>query len=156
MGHSEGSVSSLVSVYPSSTAIGQGNMLRIISPRDITINRVVIMGPNRGVPLSNVIISNRSVLSAGTLANRSIPEDVHGNSRTLSNYVGRDNLLALGIAGDFKRSAMSGVASLIRGTSTEGTPARGFVAAFTQCCAPIIIKVTTILTVVPPLILNNN
>lgn len=156
IGHSEGSVSSLVSVHPSSTAMEEGKRLVAVSPRGISVNRVVVMGPNRGVPLSNIMLSKSSVLSAETLAKRSIPEDIRGKSRTLSNYVGRANILVVGAAGTFNRSATSGVVSLIRGTSDQGTPARGFVAAFTHCCAPIIMVLTTFLTVLPPVVLNKN
>lgn len=47
---------------------------------------------------------------------------------------------------------MTGVLSLMRGTDSGGNHVRGFVAHFTECCAPMIMFTTLTLTVLPPLV----
>lgn len=147
-----GGVDRLVSVEPSCTGVRISKGLARISPSRITVNSMVIMRPKRGIPVSNIVIRNSSALGADTLANRDIPESTGYNSRVVDKYVGVSNILGVGAAGRFNRSAISGVLSLIRGSDSGGSGSRGFVSGFTGCCAPTIYCDTLTLTVLPPVI----
>lgn len=125
------------------------------SPRGVGINSIVIIGPNRGIPLSKVIASKDTCLSATTLANRAGPSFIGRNSGILDNAVYGGDALRIEIRERCNRSAITGVLRVIRGTDRGGTPTRGFVARFSGVCAPLIIFKTLLLTAVPPLFFKN-
>lgn len=145
-------VDRLVSVHPSCTGVRRSKGLRRISPSRIRVKAIVVIRPKRGIPVSNIIMTNASALGADTLANRDIPERTGANSRVVDNYVGLANILGVHAAGRFKRSAMSGMLRLMRRSASEGSESRGFVSGFTGCCAPTMYCNTLTLTILPPFI----
>lgn len=150
-----GSVASVVRSTPRGIRVRGNNGLISISPRRIGPNSVFAIGPNRGVRLSNVIRDNDTRISATTLANRDVPTSISTNSRICSNSIGTSNLLEVGTAGTCDSSAITEVLSVVRSTSDGGDRTRGFVAEFTECCAPTIYLITLLVVLIPPVFFNN-
>lgn len=127
----------------------------IVPTTSTRMNSVLLMHMNSHVPLSNIIVSNRDLMSASPMANRPIPMGHGCNSRIISNYMGASNVLGVHIRGILRRSVIAHVLSDMRGTTTDGPAVSHFVAHFTHVCAPFIITTTMLATIVPSLVANS-
>lgn len=150
------SVHSLVSVTPGGTLVHESGRRVRVSIRSVIMNSVLVVGPNRGLTVSKRMMGNRSSVGRTTVAKRSVPILGAVKSRIFTKALGRRNSLRIGIAGQIRSAAVTGVVRLMRRTRTRHTPSRTFIRGFTGCCAPTVVSLTFLVTVVPPLFVKKS
>lgn len=138
----------LVGLTPGATAVMISSARGAIPVSRIGGNSVFTIGPNRDVPISKIIVSNRDTIGRSTLANRDIPISGLINSAISTTAVGRSKCVHYRTAEVNRSAALSRVVGVIDGTSTAGTPVTGVTSEMSNIFIPTIVAVTIVATVI--------
>lgn len=138
----------LVGLTPGATIIIQGKRRTAIPVRRIQGNSIFIMHPNRGVPISKIILRKGDTIGRTTLAKRDVPISGGPKSTISTTAMGRSKFVQYRTAQMNRSAALSRVVGVIDSTTTAGTPVTGVTSEISKIFIPTIVDVTIIAAVI--------
>lgn len=137
----------LVQLTPGATAMIQSKGRIAISVARIQRKSAFIIHPNRGVPISKVILRKDDTIGRTTLAKRDVPMSGRGNSSIDTTAAGRSKFLHYRTAHINRSAALSRVVGVMSSTTTAGTPVTGVTSGMSNVFMPAIVAVTMVAVV---------
>lgn len=137
-------VGGLVKLRPGITHVIHGNVRRRILVSRLRIKSLIIIHPNRRVPISKVLTRKRSFMSRDVVDNRPVPIRGGRKSGILTKAVGRQNSFVVGTSRMKDRAMLTHVVHVMRRTRKDGTPMRHVISHMAKVFIPIILNVTVL------------
>ncbi len=123
---------------------------------EIKIGDIIIIKPYEKIPLDGIIIKGTSTIDTKNLTGESIPRSVSEKDEVLSGSINRENILEVKVTKEYNNSTVSKILDLVSNASDKKSKSENFISRFAKVYTPIVVFVAIILSILPPIILNQD
>ena len=152
--HSRKSIAALMDIRPDFANLKVGNDIKIVSPKDIEIEDVIIVKPGEKVPLDGIVIEGKSMVDTSALTGESVPREVEVGNDILGGFINKNGLLTVKVTKEFGESTVSRILELVQNASSKKAPTENFISKFARYYTPIVTISALLIAIVPPLLLG--
>ena len=150
------SIATLMDIRPDYANIENNGNIEKVDPDDVKIGQIIIVKPGEKVPLDGIVVEGTSNLDTMALTGESVPRKVKENDEVLSGCINKDGLLKLKVTKEFGESTVSKILDLVENASNKKSKSENFITKFAKYYTPIVVILSVILAIVPPLILKDS
>ncbi|MCU6711723.1 cation-translocating P-type ATPase [Paenibacillus sp. J5C_2022] len=115
---------------------------------------IVVIKPGTKIPSDGTIIEGRSSVNEAAITGESMPVDKEEGSSVYGGSVNNEGLLHIEIDKAYKDSSLARILHLVREAQETKTPTELFINRFAQYYTPVIMVISALVTVLPPLLLQ--
>lgn len=150
------SIADLMDIRPDKANLKINNIVKEVSPSDVSINDIIIVKPFEKVPLDGIIIDGASSLDTSALTGESIPRTVNINDEVLSGSINQTGTLTLRVTKDFSSSTVSKILDLVQNSSSKKAQTEQFITKFAKIYTPLVVILAIVIAFVPPMFIKDS
>ncbi len=120
-------------------------------PEEIKVNDIIIVRSGEKIPLDGIIIEGNAAIDTSGLTGESLPKDFFSGDEVLSGYININGFLKIKVLRIYKESTASKILDLIEHADNHKSHSERFITRFARYYTPIIIIISFLLAVCPPL-----
>ena len=155
IGKSRKSISELMDIRPEYANIEKNGELIRISPEELKIDDIIIVKPGEKIPIDGIVIEGNGTIDTSALTGESIPRNIKMENEVISGCINLNSTLKIKVTKIFDESAVSKILNLVENASSKKAKTEKFITKFAKYYTPIVVILAVLLTIVPPVILNN-
>lgn len=148
------SISELMDIRPDYANLKRGLKVERVAPETIHTGDVIIVKPGEKVPLDGKVLEGYSSLDTSALTGESAPRDIVIGDEVLSGCINGSGTVTLEVTKPFSQSTVSKILDLVENASSKKAPAEKFITKFARYYTPIVVGISLLLGVIPPLFLG--
>lgn len=119
---------------------------------EVEIGSTVVVKPHERVPLDGVISKGNTTLDASALTGESVPVDAEVGSEVMSGMINGNSLIEIKTTKKFGDSTAARIIRLVEDAAAAKGESEKLISRFAAVYTPIIILISIIVAVVPPLL----
>lgn len=150
------SIADLMDIRPDKANLKINNIIKEVSPSEVSINDIIIVKPFEKVPLDGIIIDGASSLDTSALTGESIPRNVNINDEVLSGSINQTGTLTLRVTKDFSSSTVSKILDLVQNSSSKKAQTEQFITKFAKIYTPLVVILAIAIAFVPPMFIKDS
>ena len=150
------SVSELMNIRPDyANVIRDGKEVKV-DPNEVNIEEIIFVKPGEKIPLDGIVVEGKSMLNTVALTGEAVPRSVKEDDEVLSGCINNDGILKIKVTKKFGDSTVSKILDLVENASSRKSKSEAFITKFAKYYTPIVCGIALVVTVLPPLILNES
>ena len=150
--NSRKSISELMNIRPDTANLIKDNDVEIVSPEEINVGEIILIGPGEKIPLDGVIIEGESSLNTVALTGESLPRDVKAEDEIFSGCMNIQGVLKVRVTKQYKDSTVAKIIELVENSTENKSKSENFLAKFAKIYTPIVVCSAFVLAIALPLI----
>ena len=153
--NSEKSITELINIRPNYANILVNNKIKQVDPKNINVGDIIIVKPGEKIPLDGIVVDGNSLINTSALTGESVPQNISINDKVLSGSINLSKPLKIKVSTTFSNSMASKIIDLIKNATNKKAKIENFITKFAKYYTPIIIIISFILAIFPPLFFMN-
>ncbi|MBO4956949.1 MAG: cadmium-translocating P-type ATPase [Rickettsiales bacterium] len=145
----------LMNIKPEYATVFKDNDWLEIEPNEVKINDIILIKSGEKIPLDSIVVDGKSTIDLSNITGESIPVDVENESKLISGSINLNGVLKAKVIAEFKDSTVSKILELVENIGSKKTDVENFVSKFTYYYTPVIIILSFIVAILPPLFFEN-
>lgn len=145
-------ISDLMDIRPDYANIEKDGNLEQVSPDEIPVGTVIVVGPGEKVPIDGIIVEGTAALDTSALTGESIPREVTVEDEIISGCINMTGLLKIRTTKEFGDSTVSKILDLVENASSKKSRSENFITRFAKYYTPTVCYCALALAVLPPLV----
>lgn len=154
VGKSRQSISDLMDICPEIAHIERNGEIEDADPKEVSINDIIVIKAGEKVPLDGIVIEGSSSLDTSALTGESVPRTVNAGDSILSGTINLNGVLKVKVTKEFTDSTVAKILDLVENASNKKAKSEQFITRFSRYYTPIVVIVAVILSIIPPLVLQ--
>ncbi len=148
---SKKNISDLMDLKPEyANLVRDGKYIRV-SPKDVKIGDIIMIGPGEKVPIDGVVVDGVSNIDVSKLTGESLPKFIHAGEEILSGSINIDGALKVKTTKIFSDSTAAKILRLVENASAKKSKSEKFITKFAKVYTPIVCISALIIALLPPL-----
>ena len=148
------SISQLMDIRPDYANIEKNGNLTKVNPSDVKKGDIITVRTGEKIPLDGTVIDGHALVDTSALTGESVPRELRKDSHAISGCINTNGLLKIKVDKEFEESTVSKILELVEHASSKKAKAENFITKFARYYTPAVVAGALILTLIPPIILN--
>ena len=153
--NSRDSINALLDIKPEFANIKVGENIVQKVPEDVKIGDIVLVKVGEKVPVDGVLISKNCSFDTSAITGEFKPKTINENEQILSGFINTSNASYVKATSIYKDSTVAKIIELISNASSTKAKAEKFITKFAAIYTPIVVILAVLLSVIPPLLIEN-
>ena len=153
--NSRDSINALLDIKPEFANIQVGESIVQKAPEDVKIGDIVLVKVGEKVPVDGVLISKNCSFDTSAITGEFKPKTINENEQILSGFINTSNASYVKATSIYKDSTVAKIIELISNASSTKAKAEKFITKFAAIYTPIVVILAVLLSVIPPLLIEN-
>ncbi len=148
------SMESLLKVAPKEALLLRDGKTEVISIEELEVDDVVLVKTGQKIPSDGVVVYGKSSVNEAAITGESLPVEKEDGETVFGGSINNEGVLHVRITKTYNQSALSKILALVQEAQESKTPTELFINRFANYYTPIIMVVSALVLLVPPLLLN--
>ncbi|MFC0238552.1 heavy metal translocating P-type ATPase [Fictibacillus phosphorivorans] len=148
------SMESLLKVAPKEALLLRDGKTEVISIEELEVDDVVLVKTGQKIPSDGVVVYGKSSVNEAAITGESLPVEKEDGETVFGGSINNEGVLHVRITKTYNQSALSKILALVQEAQESKTPTELFINRFANYYTPIIMVVSALVMLVPPLLLN--
>ncbi|MBH0165254.1 cadmium-translocating P-type ATPase [Fictibacillus sp. 7GRE50] len=148
------SMESLLKVAPKEALVLRDGKTEVISIEELEVDDVVLVKTGQKIPSDGVVVYGKSSVNEAAITGESLPVEKEDGETVFGGSINNEGVLHVRITKTYNQSALSKILALVQEAQESKTPTELFINRFANYYTPIIMVVSALVMLVPPLLLN--
>ncbi|MBH0172153.1 cadmium-translocating P-type ATPase [Fictibacillus sp. 23RED33] len=148
------SMESLLKVAPKEALLLRDGKTEVISIEELEVDDVVLVKTGQKIPSDGVVLYGKSSVNEAAITGESLPVEKEDGETVFGGSINNEGVLHVRITKTYNQSALSKILALVQEAQESKTPTELFINRFANYYTPIIMVVSALVMLVPPLLLN--
>ncbi|MQR97409.1 heavy metal translocating P-type ATPase [Fictibacillus phosphorivorans] len=148
------SIESLLKVAPKEALLLRDGKTEVISIEELAIDDVVLVKTGQKIPSDGVVVYGKSSVNEAAITGESLPVEKEFGEPVFGGSINNEGVLHVKITKTYNQSALSKILALVQEAQESKTPTELFINRFANYYTPIIMIVSALVMLVPPLFFN--
>jgi Zn2+/Cd2+-exporting ATPase len=148
------SMESLLKVAPKEALLLRDGKTEVISIEELAVDDVVLVKTGQKIPSDGVVVYGKSSVNEAAITGESLPVEKEDGETVFGGSINNEGVLHVKITKTYNQSALSKILALVQEAQESKTPTELFINRFANYYTPIIMVVSALVMLVPPLLLN--
>lgn len=149
---SRSDIAKLAQIRPDNATVLINGKEVVKAAEDVAIGSTIVVKPHERVPLDGVISMGSTTLDASALTGESVPVDAEVGSEVMSGMINGNSLIEIKTTKEFGDSTAARIIKLVEDAAATKGQSEKFISRFAAVYTPIIIIISIIVAIVPPLV----
>ena len=149
---SRNDIAKLAQIRPDNATVLIKGKEVVKAAEEVEIGSTVVVKPHERVPLDGVISMGNTTLDASALTGESVPVDAEVGSEVMSGMINGNSLIEIKTTKKFGDSTAARIIRLVEDAAAAKGESEKLISRFAAVYTPIIILISIIVAVVPPLL----
>ncbi|MGN0500794.1 MAG: heavy metal translocating P-type ATPase [Ruminococcus sp.] len=149
---SRNDIAKLAQIRPDNATVLINGKEVVKAAEEVKIGSTVVVKPHERVPLDGVISKGNTTLDASALTGESVPVDAEVGSEVMSGMINGNSLIEIKTTKKFGDSTAARIIRLVEDAAAAKGESEKLISRFAAVYTPIIILISIIVAVVPPLL----
>lgn len=145
-------IAKLAQIRPDNATVLINGKEVVKAAEEVEIGSTVVVKPHERVPLDGVISMGNTTLDASALTGESVPVDAEVGSEVMSGMINGNSLIEIKTTKKFGDSTAARIIRLVEDAAAAKGESEKLISRFAAIYTPIIILISIIVAVVPPLL----
>ena len=145
-------IAKLAQIRPDNATVLINGKEVVKAAEEVEIGSTVVVKPHERVPLDGVISMGNTTLDASALTGESVPVDAEVGSEVMSGMINGNSLIEIKTTKKFGDSTAARIIRLVEDAAAAKGESEKLISRFAAVYTPIIILISIIVAVVPPLL----
>lgn len=145
-------IAKLAQIRPDNATVLINGKEVVKAAEEVEIGSTVVVKPHERVPLDGVISKGNTTLDASALTGESVPVDTEVGSEVMSGMINGNSLIEIKTTKKFGDSTAARIIRLVEDAAAAKGESEKLISRFAAIYTPIIILISIIVAVVPPLL----
>ncbi|MED1864794.1 heavy metal translocating P-type ATPase [Fictibacillus nanhaiensis] len=148
------SMESLLKVAPKEALLLRDGKTEVISIEELAVDDVVLVKTGQKIPSDGVVVYGKSSVNEAAITGESLPVEKEDGETVFGGSINNEGVLHVKITKTYNQSALSKILALVQEAQESKTPTELFINRFANYYTPIIMVVSALVMLVPPLLFN--
>lgn len=155
VGRSRRSIKALLEVRPDSANLKVNHQIKVVDPKTINIDDIILVKPGEKVALDGEIIEGNSQVDTSALTGESVPRPVKVGETVLAGSINKTGVLTLKVTRKFEESSIAKILNLVENATHRKAKTEKFITRFAQYYTPVVVFISLAIALIPPLFFPN-
>lgn len=150
------SMESLLNVAPKDATLIENGIEKVIPVKSLNVGNVVLVRAGEKIPSDGIVIDGKSSVNEAAITGESMPVEKEMNEPVFGGSINNEGVLKVKITKAYEDSSLAKILHLVEEAQETKTPTEQFINRFAKYYTPIIMIVSLIVMVFPPLFFGGN
>ncbi len=150
--HARSAVSALADLAPKTALVNRDGKEIELPVEELRVDDVVIVRPGVRVPVDGIVVNGASAVNQAPVTGESVPVEKEVGAQVFAGSVNGEGALDVRVTRLAQDSTLARVMKLVEEAQTQKSPTQQTVEKFERVFVPIVLGVTALVIVIPPLL----
>ncbi len=150
------SMESLLKVAPKEATVLENGREQLVPIKSLKVNQIVLVRAGEKVPSDGIIIEGNSSVNESAITGESMPIEKSVNEPVFGGSINNEGLLKVKLTKAYNDSSLAKILHLVEEAQETKTPTELFINKFAKYYTPLIMVISAMVMIVPPLLFNGS
>ncbi|MCR8848260.1 cation-translocating P-type ATPase [Rossellomorea sp. SC111] len=150
------SMEELLKVAPKEAILIEGDQERTVPISSLKTGDLVLVKSGQKIPSDGIVESGKSSVNEAAITGEAMPVEKEKDEKVFGGSINNEGVLKVRISKEYKDSSLAKILHLVEEAQETKTPTEQFINRFARYYTPIIMIVSALVILVPPLLLNGD
>lgn len=150
------SIRSLVDIAPKEALIRRNNQEKILNVTDIQIGDIMIIKPGQKIAMDGTVVKGHSSVNQSSITGESVPVEKTIADDIFAGTLNEEGILEVEVTKHVTDTTIAKIIHLVEEAQGERAPAQAFIDTFAKYYTPVIMVISALIILVPPLIFGGD
>lgn len=148
------SMGELLKVAPKEAILIEGGHERVVPINSLNIGDLVLVKSGQKIPSDGIVVSGTSSVNEAAITGEAMPVEKQADEKVFGGSINNEGVLKVKITKEYKDSSLAKILHLVEEAQETKTPTEQFINRFAKYYTPIIMVISALVMIIPPLLLN--
>lgn len=138
----------------SASVVGEDGSIRIVDPKDLKIDDIIIVKMGEIIPVDGVVIEGSGTIDTSSITGEFLPREVETGNEVVSGCVLKSDMIKVKVTKEYQNSTINKILELVTNSGESKSKAEKFITKFAKIYTPIVLLIALVVGIVPPLFLG--
>ncbi|MEI2666542.1 heavy metal translocating P-type ATPase [Rossellomorea sp. LJF3] len=150
------SMEELMKVAPKEAILIEGDKERVVPISSLSAGDLVLVKSGQKIPSDGIVESGKSSVNEAAITGEAMPVEKEKGEKVFGGSINNEGVLKVRISKEYKDSSLAKILHLVEEAQETKTPTEQFINRFARYYTPIIMIVSALVILVPPLLFNGD
>ncbi|PFA69740.1 heavy metal translocating P-type ATPase [Bacillus sp. AFS015802] len=150
------SMEELMKVAPKEAILIEGDKERVVPINSLRAGDLVLVKSGQKIPSDGIVESGKSSVNEAAITGEAMPVEKEKDEKVFGGSINNEGVLKVRISKEYKDSSLAKILHLVEEAQETKTPTEQFINRFARYYTPIIMIVSALVILVPPLLFNGD
>lgn len=150
------SIRSLVDIAPKEALIRRNNQEKILNVTEIQIGDIMIIKPGQKIAMDGIVVKGHSSVNQSSITGESVPVEKTIADDIFAGTLNEEGILEVEVTKHVTDTTIAKIIHLVEEAQGERAPAQAFIDTFAKYYTPVIMVISALIILVPPLIFGGD
>ncbi|MCC5801752.1 heavy metal translocating P-type ATPase [Rossellomorea vietnamensis] len=150
------SMEELMKVAPKEAILIEGDKEKVVPISSLNAGDLVLVKSGQKIPSDGIVESGKSSVNEAAITGEAMPVEKEKDEKVFGGSINNEGVLKVRISKEYKDSSLAKILHLVEEAQETKTPTEQFINRFARYYTPIIMIVSALVILVPPLLFNGD
>jgi Zn2+/Cd2+-exporting ATPase len=150
------SMEELLKVAPKEAVLIENGQERVVPISTLVVGDLVLVKSGQKVPSDGIVASGRSSVNEAAITGEAMPVEKEADEKVFGGSINNEGVLKVKITKEYKDSSLAKILHLVEEAQETKTPTEQFINRFAKYYTPIIMVISALVMILPPLLFNGD
>ncbi|MGG3916385.1 heavy metal translocating P-type ATPase [Rossellomorea vietnamensis] len=150
------SMEELMKVAPKEAILIEGDKERVVPISSLKAGDLVLVKSGQKIPSDGIVESGKSSVNEAAITGEAMPVEKEKDEKVFGGSINNEGVLKVRVSKEYKDSSLAKILHLVEEAQETKTPTEQFINRFARYYTPIIMIVSALVILVPPLLFNGD